>query len=288
MTPSYGRRRWWRATALLALAGTAACGHARGGSAAAVARFPAGDSDSYRVASRAQHAMRRVWVYTPPGYAASRDTLGLIVAFDGGEYVEQMGLPRILDSLLAVHAIAPHVAVMIDDSSGRARIDDLGNRAWFADWVADELLPWVRARWRVTRDPGRVIVTGSSAGGLAAAYFGLTHPHTFGNVLSQSGAFWRGAEASNDAPYEWLATHAARGPHSGVRFWLEVGSTETRGTLGGTAPSILAANRALRDTLRAHGDDVTYVEVQGGVHAPRTWAPRLPVGLAALGRAAPR
>jgi len=234
---------------------------------------------------RATHALKRVWVYTPPGYAASRDTLGLIVAFDGGEYVsDELPLPRILDSLLAARAIAPHVAVMIDDSTGGARIDELGNRAWFADWVAGELLPWVRARWRVTRDPERVIVTGSSAGGLAATYFGLRHPEAFGNVLSQSGAFWRGNEGSNAAPYEWLATEAARVPKRNVRFWLEVGSTETHGALGGAAPSILAANRKLRDTLHARGYDVTYVEVPGGVHAPQTWAPRLPVGLAALGR----
>jgi enterochelin esterase-like enzyme len=73
-----------------------------------------------------------------------------------------------------------------------------------------------------------------------------------------------------------------------VRFWLEVGSTEDHGALGGAAPSILRANRAMRDTLRARGYDVTYVEVPGGRHATESWAARIAVGLAALARPAQR
>ena len=81
---------------------------------------------------------------------------------------------------------------MIDDSTRAARLDELANRAWFADYLAAEVVPWVRARHHVARDPHRVILAGSSAGGLAATHAALRHPETFGNVLSQSGAFWRG------------------------------------------------------------------------------------------------
>jgi enterochelin esterase family protein len=242
-----------------------------------------GNVQPLKVASRHQGRDRQVWVYTPPGYAASRDSsLGLLIAFDGGEYLSEIPLPRILDSLHAAGRIPPLVAVLIDNAGGAARLDDLANRAWFVDWLADELLPWVRRGWRVTRDPHRVIVTGSSAGGLAATFAALKRPDVFGNVLSQSGAYWRGAEASNDPPYAWLEKQVRRWPHADVRFWLEVGSTESRGALGGAAPSILATNRALRDTLRANGYRVTYGEVPNGVHAPQTWAPRLPEGLVLL------
>jgi enterochelin esterase-like enzyme len=67
-----------------------------------------------------------------------------------------------------------------------------------------------------------------------------------------------------------------------------VGTTETHGALGGQAPSILAANRALRDTLRAKGYAVTYAEVPNGVHGVETWGVRLPVGLVALAGMPPR
>ena len=242
-----------------------------------------GNVEMFQLRSVLAKRPRKIWVYTPPGYGALPDSaFGLVLAFDGGEYLTDIPLPQILDSLLAVRATPPLVGVFVDDSSGTARLDDLANRAWFVNFIGEELIPWVHAHYRVSRDPRRAIITGSSAGGLAAVHVGLRRPDLFGNVLSQSGAFWRGAEASNDPPYEWLTEQAAKWPTTPVRFWLEVGSTESRGAIGGRAPSILAANRALRDTLRAKGYDVTYTEVPGGVHAPETWAPRLPVGLAAL------
>jgi enterochelin esterase-like enzyme len=245
--------------------------------------IPTGSVRAYQIPSRHQGRSRRVWVYTPPGYAAARDTgLGVMVAFDGAEYLTAIPLPHLLDSLLAVGAVPPLVAVLIDDASGPSRLDDLANRAWFVDFIGNDVVPWARARWHVSRDPRRAVITGSSAGGLAAVHIALRRPDLFGNALSQSGAFWRGNEATNGPPYEWLTTQVARWPLAAVRLWLEVGSTESRGALEGDAPSILSANRALRDTLHARGYDVTYVEVPNGVHAPESWVTRLPIGMAAL------
>ena len=282
----------WRVVAVAAFAAFAAAPGSASDTTrapASAAVIPSGDVRPFTIPSRHQGRARHGWVYTPPGFVAGRDTsLGLVLAFDGAEYLEEIPLPRMLDSLLAAGRIPPLVAVLLDDSTGATRLDDLANRAWFVDFLADELLPWVRNGWRVTHDPRRVIVTGSSAGGLAAAHVALKRPELFGNVLSQSGAYWRGAEASNAPPWEWLTAQVAGWPRGDVRFWLEVGSTESRGALGGSAPSILAANRALRDALKAKGYHVTYVEVPNGVHAPQTWAVRLPAGLAALAPPAPR
>jgi enterochelin esterase-like enzyme len=223
---------------------------------------------------------RRLWVYTPPGYDAAATTpCGLILVFDGEEYLEDIPLPKILDSLRGDRRVPRFVAVLIDNGSGAQRIADLGNSASFADFLADELLPFVRKGWNVTRDPQRTIVTGSSAGGLAAAFAAFRHPELFGVVLSQSGAFWRGAEASNDPPWEWLTSQYAGAPKKDVRFVLEVGAKETRGALGGAAPSILEANRHLRDALTKKGYRVTYFEVPDGQHAPEFWRQRLPEAL---------
>jgi enterochelin esterase-like enzyme len=243
----------------------------------------AGTVQTFTVPSRHQARDRRVWVYTPPGYTAASDTsLGMILAFDGREYLEDFHVADMLDSLIAARAIPRVIAVLIDDSTTAARLDDLANRAWFVDWIADEVVPWARSRWNLSHDPARSLITGSSAGGIAALHIALRRPDCFGNVVSQSGAFWRGNEASNDPPYEWLTGQVARWPRAAVRLWLEVGSTETRGALGGAAPSILDANRAMVRALRAKHHDLTYVEVPGGVHGMETWAPRLPFGLAGL------
>jgi len=226
---------------------------------------------------------RDIWIYTPPGYDAKATTpYPLIVAFDGFEYRDTMPLPFILDTLLATKAAPAAVAVLIDDGESATRIADLGNAHRMVDFLSRQLVPHVRARWRVTTDPHRVIVTGSSAGGLAAAYVALEKPELFGNVLSQSGAFWRGAEASNDAPYEWLTAQVTAKPRMDIRFYMDVGEYEDHATLGGSGPNFLAANRRLRDALLAKGYRVTYAEIPQGQHAPQYWMKALPAGLVEL------
>jgi enterochelin esterase family protein len=243
----------------------------------------AGRVEEYSVPSASLHRERRVWVYTPPGYTARADSsYDLLVAFDGNDYLSEIPLPMVLDTLLAAGQAPPFVALLIDNATSTLRLEDLANRARFAAYLGEELIPWVRHHWSVTRDPHRTIVTGSSAGGLAAAYVALKRPDLFGNVLSQSGAFWRGNEASNDPPYEWLTAQYGAAPRRDIRFFLDVGALEARGALGGSAPSILEANRRLRDALRAKGYNVAYTEVPGGGHAPQFWRQRLPSGIVAL------
>jgi enterochelin esterase-like enzyme len=226
---------------------------------------------------------RDIWIYTPPNYDAKAPTpYPLIVAFDGSDYRDTMPLPFILDTLLATKKAPAYVAVLVDNGGGPERIGDLGNAHKMVDFLGRQLMPYVRSRLRVTTDPRRVIITGSSAGGLASAFVAIERPDLFGNVLSQSGAFWRGAEASNDAPYEWLTGHVEATPTRAVRFYLDVGALETRGTLGGVGPSILDANRRLKAALERKGYSVSYEEVPEGQHAPQYWMMNLPRGIVLL------
>src|ERR1051325_11449219 len=201
---------------------------------------------------------RSLWVYLPANYDAKRAT------------------PY---PLLAASRAPAFIAVLIDNGERAERIADLGNAPRMVRFLGDQLIPRTRARWHVSTDPHQVIITGSSAGGLASAYAALMRPDLFGNVVSQSGAFWRGADASNDAPYEWLTAEVRRLPKRDVRFVLDVGELEDHATLGGAGPNFLDANRRFREALQAKGYDVVYTEVPGGQHAPIYWTPRLPVDL---------
>ena len=231
----------------------------------------------------AYQRQRRIWVYTPAGYDAhAASGYPLLVAFDGDDYQHDIPLPRILDSLVAARKAPPMVAVLIDDSAGAVRIADLGNSPRMTRFLARQLVPYVRAGWRVTTDPHRVIVTGSSAGGLAATFVALERPDLFGNVLSQSGAYWRGADASNGPPYEWLTSRVAAQPKRDVTLLLDVGALETRATLGGSGPVFIDAARRFRDALVARGYRVLYTEVPGGQHAPQFWKLRLPADIVTL------
>ena len=235
------------------------------------------------------HRPRRVWVYTPADYDPHRTRpYPLLLAFDGEEYRDTMPLPRVLDSLAAAGAGPAFVAVLVDDSSGAVRLADLANDSRMVTFLAEQLLPWVRGGWHVTTDPARVIVTGSSAGGLGASYVAFERPDLFGNVWSQSGAFWRGAEASNQAPWEWLTEQVSQLPRRNVRFMLDVGALEDHPTLGGSGPNFLDASRRFHQALVRKGYDVAYLEVPGGNHAPQWWRARLAVGIAALSAAWPR
>jgi enterochelin esterase family protein len=238
---------------------------------------------SFTLFDSAYRRSRQIWIYTPADYAShAAQTYPLLVSFDGYEYRETMPLPFILDTLVATGRAPAFVAVLIDDGSRVERIDDLGNARKMVDFLAGQLLPWVRAHYQVTTDPSHVIISGSSAGGLASAFVAIERPELFGNVLSQSGAFWRGAEASNSPPYEWLTGEVVRRPKRDVRFFMDVGALEFHTALGGAAPSIRDANRRLRDALVARGYAVTYTEVPGGQHAPEYWRLRLPVGIVTL------
>ena len=232
---------------------------------------------------------RRIWIYTPPGYDARRVArYPLILAFDGDTYRGAMPLPRVLDSLTAAGRTPAFVAVLVDDSTGLVRIADLANAPRMVAFLGHQLLPWVRRCWHVTSDPGKVIVTGSSAGGLAAAYVAFERPDLFGNVWSQSGAFWRPSDGSNQAPWEWLTGQVAGSAKRDVRFCLDVGQRENHRTLGGSGPDFLEANRRFRDALKAQRYDVVYTEVPGGAHGERWWWERLPVGIQVLSAAWPR
>lgn len=232
-----------------------------------------------QIHSRVYGRDRRTWVYTPPGYDPKRkDGYPLLIAFDGAEAIDpnMMDMPGMLDSLVAAGSAPPFVAVFIDDSLGAVRSAELGNSTKFAKFIVGELIPFVRKNWNITRDPHRTIITGSSAGGIASANLAFFHPEIFGNVISQSGAFWRSSEGSNGAPYEWLTQQFASSPQKDVRFVMDVGALETAKVMGGAGPVFIEANQRLRDVLKAKGYTVDYTEIPDGGHAPRFWRPRLP------------
>jgi enterochelin esterase family protein len=218
---------------------------------------------------------RRVWVYTPPQYDVhSKTGYDLLVLFDGESYTSDIPAPAILDNLIATKQIRPIVAVMVDTSENR--LGDLANHQRFADFAATELVPWARTKWRIATGPSHVVVGGYSAGGLAAAYVAFRHPEVFGNVLSQSGAFWRGNEGTS-TPGEWLTEQFTKSPRLKLRFYLEVGAQETQRVGGGVV--FVETNQRLRDVLRAKGYPVTYVEVPGAQHEETHWRAAFPQGL---------
>jgi enterochelin esterase-like enzyme len=229
---------------------------------------PAGRIEKQTIKSAIQGLERDLTIYTPAVYKSDGPPNALLVLFDGDDILSaDFQGQTTLDNLIAAHKIPPTVVVMVDNVGNRRLVDLVANPE-FADSMATELVPWVRTHYNVTHKAARTLVSGKSAGGLAAAYMGLQHPKVFGNVFSQSGAFWWSPEHSGgvcaskcpenggrrpdpdgkDSRTEgnWMARQFVISPKLPVRFFLEAGTFEVdRERTGG---DILEATRSSRAT----------------------------------------
>jgi len=219
-----------------------------------------------------------VWVYLPPGYSAQGAPYPLLLLFDGWAYLHWIPTPTILDNLTAAARLPPTVAVLVNNGDAQARSRDLTCSPAYADFVAHDLVPWVRRAYHVTADPRHTIAGGSSFGGLAAAFLGLRHPDVFGRILCQSGSFWWAPAADGEA--EWLTRQFADHPLLPLRVYLDAGLQEMWGR-SADRPNLLIATRHFRDVLRAKGYAVQYAEFNGG-HDYICWRGTLADGLIAL------
>ena len=229
---------------------------------------PKGQVQLLRYESKWLRNTRRLWIYTPPGYKRSGQRLPLLLLFDGWEYTESIPTSTILDNMISDGVIPPLVAVMVDQVD---RFNELAQNPEFSDFISVELMPWVRRNYDVANDSRRSIIGGVSLGGLAAAYTAMRHPETFGNVLSQSGSFQLTPEGKMG-----LIRQFVEKPKVPVRFYLEAGLLET-----GDSPSLLHANRHLRDVLEAKGYLVYYSEFNGR-HDDICWRGSFSTGLISL------
>lgn len=233
-----------------------------------------GKVDALEVTDNQYGRKRKVWIYLPAGYnVPSASAYPLIISFDGQDYINDIPAPTILDNLIAAKKIAPTVQVFVDNSEDR--LGDLANHQKFADFLANDLVTWVRKNYHVTTRADETIVCGYSAGGLGASYVAYRYPSLFGKVLSQSGAYWRGNEGS--AGPEWLTAQYESSPKLGIKFYIVVGGAETMKNASGK--SMIETNRHLRDVLLAKGYEVGYLEAPGGGHMPESWRTQLADGL---------
>ena len=158
---------------------------------------PEGRIERHRITSTILSNDRDIWVYTPARYQSGSRPNALLVLFDGLANIELLSVPVILDNLIEASRIPPSVAVFVSHPGG-SRMQELGDNPRFGEFLATELIPWLRARYNVTMNPRETIVGGQSAGGFSAAYVALHHSSVFGAVLSQSAPFWGSPELGRE------------------------------------------------------------------------------------------
>jgi len=88
------------------------------------------------------------------------------------------------------------------------------------------------------------VIAGASSGGLASSYAAFRHPELFGNVISQSGSYWRSPDTNSSVlargvEGEWLTRQFAAEEKKAIRFFIEIGLNE------GGRPSMVIVNRTV-------------------------------------------
>ena len=138
-----------------------------------------------------------------------------------------------------------------------------GHGAYFSDFVADTVVPYIEENYNVYTDPAHNAVCGSSSGGIECFYIGMEHPEKFGTVGALSPAFglfdtevWDeylgGKDFSEGYPFVYIYNGAA----DDLERWLRDGAA------------------AMPVSLKKIGypeDKVTLKLYDQGVHNERYW-----------------
>jgi enterochelin esterase-like enzyme len=239
---------------------------------------PKGLIKAHKVKSLILNNERTVWVYTPPHYEYKKKDYGMLVLFDGPAYKDWVPTPTILDNLIAEKRIAPLVAVFVGHPNTIARNNELYCSEPFTRFLVEELISWIDGKYQVTSDPSRIVVGGSSNGGLGAAFAAFRHPEIFGNVLSQSGAFMYSPPDEQEP--EWLIRQFDAARKLPIRFHIDFGLMEDL-PADDLAPNIVKSNRHFLEVLRAKDYWVHCQEFNGG-HEYLNWRGTLADALIAL------
>jgi len=218
-----------------------------------------------------------VWLYLPPGYAASERRYPVLYMHDGQNVLDartsfagEWGVDETLDSL---HDLGRADAIVVAvDNGGPRRFDEYspwinqkyggGQGDAYVDFLAQTLKPYVDAHYRTLPDRLHTGVAGSSMGGLISLYAALKYPDVFGRVGVFSPAFWV-------APEIYQAARRAH-PRPGTRIYIVTGAQE-----GDTPDVVVQDHQRMIDTLRAAGftigRDLRAAVRPDGKHAEWFW-----------------
>lgn len=151
-----------------------------------------------------------------------------------------------------------------------------GQAAEYTDFLADQVLPQLRRRYRVASGPGSTAIVGSSNGAIHALFAGLHRPDTFGLIGCLSYA--RLTPECNRELLERLTEVPLQ------RVYLDSGTRWTEQDTDGQSDDHSLITAGLRDLLLQRGlvleQRVRYRLAYGDTHHEGAWRRRMPHCLA--------
>jgi enterochelin esterase-like enzyme len=235
--------------------------------------------------SRILKGTREVTVYVPPGYEEDAERVYPLLVLQDGQNLfdpetsfirgQTWRVAETADEVMSAGDVAPVVIAGVANGGEKRLAEYTPSRDWkmgggdagrYGEMVTEELLPFLRDAYRVTRDAAETGIGGSSLGGLLSLWLGLRNPDTFGKLAVLSPSVWWNhryiVSFVNDR-----APELERRP----KIWLDVGDAEGRRTL--------ADVELLDARLRVHGwregVDLHFERAKGGAHNEPSWAERV-------------
>ena len=232
-----------------------------------------GSLEEHVVPAPALNADRTVTVYLPARFRESR-RYPLLIVHDGLDYLRFSSLGTVLDNLIHRNEVAPMV-VALTQSPDRMR--EYGADERHARWVAEQLVPWLEARYPLRTGPANRGLMGASFGAAAAFSTASRYPGSFGRLLLQSGSFaFTDIGPSRRGPaFEPIVKF--------VNAWREEPTpvAERIFVSCGVYESLIYENRSMVPLLERAGMAVRYEEAYDG-HNWENWRDRLRDGLSWL------
>src|SRR5882724_7150548 len=182
--------------------------------------------------SKSLGKLRRMRVYTPPGYDRSpRARYPVLFLLHGGfdteaTWTEYGRAHFILDNLLAGRKARPMIVVMVDgfaapNNRGTNQLDRLDTRTPFEDDLLDDVIPFVENNYRVKPGRDNCAITGLSMGGGQSLTIGLTHLERFA---------WVGGMSASVAKRELVLAGIINDPKAANRqlklLWFSCGKSD--------------------------------------------------------------
>jgi enterochelin esterase family protein len=150
----------------------------------------------------------------------------------------------------------------------------------YGQFLIEELLPEVYAKYNIRKDAYSRAIQGQSSGGIAAFTVAFNRPETFSRVYTVVGSFtalqWKPGELDGGNIYPFKVR---REPKRNLRVWMNDGSEDQEAPSG----SWPLQNIQLANSLKLKGYDFHF-SFGGGSHHAALAASELPVCLAWLWR----
>lgn len=228
--------------------------------------YPAGTLTQHTLDSDHLNQIRTFFVYQPASQLVGQ-SLPSVYFHDGGDYLNLINTPAILDRLIAEGDIPPVVAVFVPPINREA---EYSRDKAYINFFADELVPFVQETYGTSVEPAQTGTVGVSLGGLVAVSLGVSRPGTFGLSAAYSGAYTLDDDAI-------ILQIGGQSPPP-VRLYLVVGTYETAVGGDALAGDLLGGNQRLVQVLESRGYDFRYTEAHEG-HSWGLWQGYLGEGL---------